>query len=79
MNLQEQQEGVFDGEMAFFIADPLELDALLERVEAIRLHRLGEPYSEGKRFPVRADCRTASESSKTGSGADCCWLLHQVL
>ncbi|HJA68285.1 MAG TPA: FtsX-like permease family protein [Candidatus Mediterraneibacter cottocaccae] len=35
VNLQEQQEGVFDGEVAFFIADPLKLDALIEHVEAI--------------------------------------------
>ena len=35
VNLQEQQEGVFEGEIAFYIADPLELDTLLERVEAI--------------------------------------------
>ena len=31
----EQQEGVFEGEIAFYIADPLELDTLLKRVEAI--------------------------------------------
>ena len=35
VNLQEQQESVFEGEIAFYIADPLELDTLLERVEAI--------------------------------------------
>ena len=35
VNLQEQQEGIFEGEIAFYIADPLELDTLLERVEAI--------------------------------------------
>ena len=35
VNLQEQQEGVFEGEIAFYIADPMELDTLLERVEAI--------------------------------------------
>ena len=35
VNLQEQQEGIYEGEIAFYIADPLELDALLERVEAI--------------------------------------------
>lgn len=35
VNLQEQQAGVFEGEIAFYIADPLELDSLLERVEAI--------------------------------------------
>ena len=35
INLQEQQEGVFEGEIAFYIADPLELDTLLKRVEAI--------------------------------------------
>ncbi|MDY2995873.1 MAG: ABC transporter permease [Faecalimonas sp.] len=35
VNLQEQQEGVFEGEIAFYIADPLELDSLLERVETI--------------------------------------------
>ena len=35
VNLQEQQEGVFEGEAAFYIADPLELDTLLERVEDI--------------------------------------------
>lgn len=36
VNLQEQQEGVFEGEIAFYIADPLELDTLLERVETIQ-------------------------------------------
>ena len=35
VNLQEQQEGIYEGEIAFYIADPLELDTLLERVEAI--------------------------------------------
>ena len=35
VHLQEQQEGVYAGEIAFYIADPLELDALLERVAAI--------------------------------------------
>lgn len=35
VNLQEQQEGIFEGEIAFYIADPLELDTLLERVETI--------------------------------------------
>ncbi len=35
VNLQEQQEGIFEGEIAFYIADPLELEALLERVEVI--------------------------------------------
>lgn len=35
VNLQEQQEGIIEGEIAFYIADPLELDTLLERVEAI--------------------------------------------
>ena len=35
INLQEQQEGIFEGEIAFYIADPLELDTLLEHVEAI--------------------------------------------
>ena len=35
VNLQEQQEGIFEGEIVFYIADPLELDTLLERVEAI--------------------------------------------
>ena len=37
VNLQEQQDGIFEGEIAFYIADPLELDFLLERVEAIIL------------------------------------------
>ena len=36
VNLQEQQADVFEGEIAFYIADPLELDTLLERVEAIQ-------------------------------------------
>lgn len=36
VNLQEQQAGIFEGEIAFYIADPLELDTLLERVEAIQ-------------------------------------------
>lgn len=36
LNLQEQQAGVFEGEIAFYIADPLELDTILERVEAIQ-------------------------------------------
>ena len=35
INLQEQQEGIFEGEIAFYIADPLKLDTLLERVETI--------------------------------------------
>lgn len=35
VDLQEQQEGIFEGEIAFYIADPLELGALLDRVEAI--------------------------------------------
>ena len=35
VHLQEQQEGIYAGEIAFYIADPLELDALLERVAAI--------------------------------------------
>ena len=35
VHLQEQQEGIFEGEIAFYIADPLELDTLLERVEAV--------------------------------------------
>ena len=35
VNLQEQQEGNYEGEIAFYIADPLELDTLLERVEDI--------------------------------------------
>lgn len=35
VNLQEQQKGIFEGEIAFYIADPLELDALLERVKDI--------------------------------------------
>ena len=35
MHLQEQQEGVYEGEIACYIADPLELDALLERVKAV--------------------------------------------
>lgn len=35
VNLQEQQDGIFEGEIAFYIADPLELDFLLECVEAI--------------------------------------------
>lgn len=35
VNLQEQQAGVFEGEIAFYIADPLELYTLLKRVEAI--------------------------------------------
>lgn len=36
VNLQEQQEGIFEGEIAFYIADPLELETLLERVKAIK-------------------------------------------
>ena len=35
VHLQEQQEGIYAGEIAFYIADPLELDALLERVAAV--------------------------------------------
>ena len=35
INLQEQQEDIFEGEIAFYIDDPLELDTLLERVKAI--------------------------------------------
>lgn len=35
VRLQEQQPGLFEGELTFYIADPLELDALLERVEAL--------------------------------------------
>ena len=35
VHLQEQQEGIYAGEIAFYIADPLELNALLERVAAI--------------------------------------------
>lgn len=35
INLQEQQAGIFEGEIAFYIADPLELDTLLERVKAV--------------------------------------------
>ena len=35
VNLQEQQEGVFDGEISFYIADPLEMDVLLEQVKTI--------------------------------------------
>ena len=42
--MQEQQEGVFEGEIAFYIADPLELDTLLERVEAIEADVTGEGY-----------------------------------
>ncbi len=34
--MQEQQADIFEGEIAFYIADPLELDTLLERVEAIQ-------------------------------------------
>ena len=36
VNLQEQQAGIFEGEIAFYIADPLELDTILERVEVIQ-------------------------------------------
>lgn len=35
VRLQEQQPGLFEGELTFYIADPLELDALLEQVEAL--------------------------------------------
>lgn len=35
VNLQEQQEGIYEGEVSFFIADPLKLDALLEKVESL--------------------------------------------
>ena len=35
VNLQEQQEGIYEGEIAFYIADPLELDTLLACVESI--------------------------------------------
>ncbi len=35
VNLQEQQEGIYEGEIAFYIADPLKLDALLENVKTI--------------------------------------------
>lgn len=35
VNLQEQQEGIYEGEIAFYIADPLELDTLLECVKSI--------------------------------------------
>lgn len=35
VRLQEQQPGQFEGELTFYIAAPLELDALLERVEAL--------------------------------------------
>ena len=35
VRLQEQQPGQFEGELGFYITDPLELDALLERVEAL--------------------------------------------
>lgn len=34
-NLEEQQEGVYEGEIAFFIADPLHLDEMLEKVRAV--------------------------------------------
>ncbi len=36
VNLQEQKADIFEGEIAFYIADPLELDTLLDRVEAIQ-------------------------------------------
>lgn len=35
VNLQEQQAGVYEGEIAFYITDPLELDEILEKVEAV--------------------------------------------
>lgn len=35
VNLHEQKQGIYEGEIAFYIADPLELDALLESVEGI--------------------------------------------
>ncbi len=35
VNLQEQQEGIYEGEIAFYIADPLELDTLLAGVASI--------------------------------------------
>ena len=35
VNLQEQREGIYEGEIAFYITDPLELDALTERVKSI--------------------------------------------
>ena len=35
ITLGEQQEGIFEGEISFFIADPLELDSLIRRVEGV--------------------------------------------
>lgn len=35
VNLKEQEEGIYEGEIAFYISDPLELDSLLERVKAV--------------------------------------------
>ncbi len=35
VNLQEQPEGIYEGEIAFFISDPLKLDNLLERAASL--------------------------------------------
>lgn len=35
VNLQEQQDGIYEGELAFYISDPLELNHLLEQVKAV--------------------------------------------
>lgn len=35
VNLEEQEQGIFEGEISFFIADPLHLEEIIKKVEAI--------------------------------------------
>ena len=35
VGLQEQQEGIYEGEIAFFVIDPLKMDVLVNRVKSI--------------------------------------------
>ncbi len=35
INLQEQEQGVYEGEISFFIADPLHLDKMVSEIKGI--------------------------------------------
>ena len=77
INLQEQQEGIFEGEIAFYIADPLELDTLLERVEAIDSIDWDNHILRENDFQYEQIAGQLQNLQSRGSGTDCHCLCFE--
>ena len=67
INLKEQTQGIYEGEISFFIADPLHLDKMVTEIKDIASIDWNRQY---ERLQVFQNCRTATKYAKSRYSID---------